>query len=95
VSHPLSSVSAFAQRCSSPAWNRQAPSSVVAAARSAFGSGRPPIARSAITAANVDSVATTMARSSLRRVASATRRSAYSTVNCISSTGTKWLSIRP
>lgn len=70
VSQSLSSVLAFAQLGSSPVRNRQAPSSVVAAARSAGGSGRPPIARSAITAANVNSVAVTMATFSLRCVAS-------------------------
>src|SRR5512143_2725150 len=70
VSQSLSSVLAFAQRGSSPVWNRQAPSSVVAAARSVGGSGRPPLARSAITAANVHSVAMTMPTFSLRCVAS-------------------------
>src|SRR6187551_505366 len=70
LSQPLSSVFASAQRGSSPVWNRQAPSSRVAAARSVGGSGRPPLAKSAITMANAISVAMTMPTISLRCVGS-------------------------
>src|SRR4029453_7856853 len=70
VSQALSSELGSAQCGSSPVWNRQAPSSSVAAARSVDGSGRPPIARSAITTANVSSVAMTMPMMSFRCVAS-------------------------
>jgi len=70
VSQPLSSVLASAQCGSSPIWNRQEPSSKVAAARSVGGSGRPPLAKSAITKANAISVTMTMQTISLRCVAS-------------------------
>src|SRR5882672_4833477 len=70
VSQALSSELGSAQCGSSPVWNRQAPSSSVAAARNVGGSGRPPIARSAITTANVSSVAMTMPMISFRWVAS-------------------------
>src|SRR4029079_4523507 len=70
VSQLLSSVFGSAQRGSSPVRNRQAPSSRVAAARSVGGSGRPPLAKSAITMANAISVAMTMPMISLRCVAS-------------------------
>src|SRR6476620_7352312 len=70
VSQPLSSVLASAQCGSSPVWNRQEPSSRVAAARSVGGSGRPPLAKSAIAMANAISVAMMMPTISLRCVAS-------------------------